>query len=653
MFTDTKKNHLLLENKVKYTNLKANETFLKDLEVRIEPKTEEVIDHLKVYREKYPHPKENKVEKMKVIYDFLKDKINVIEDSDDRNSKIQEIKEIFNEYELLYLPREDKVWWKLTHVFWRDFSETFGTLRGYVEYNRSPIYEDRLKDFFLLLGIVERPLLKECFGILEDLKTKGNLNYYKEFAPKIYTYINEVIKQGVGEGIDWGRAVFLSEKNQFLCPSELYYSDDDEYKKCFEAEVEILWLPFSWVNIRNMLQMAGFKNLSQNISIIKKFGDLNEIEGDTTNQLIQRLFCVGDYLKKKKVELYEELQQEGVFKRIKELQAYETPKIVLDYLLKIDNSEPVVINDVEKEAYFSNCENRIYKLSQITLFSTAVAKELSKLFDLGGDDVFLLLDSLFSTNSEEELNEKLRQLGIQITDTFMEEPSESIKLIPSEEEVDQEPEPEKKEEKLKLPEKPPEKPQLPIFESDVRRFDLIDPDEFVFDTIEEHTSYIKTDGVSNVPTRIVKLKNGYIGPDDRERKPRTKVNRGDAEPIALEMVMRFEELEGKKPDDRHKQQAIGYDIYSEIKGEEERFIEVKHFRGESGDWELTPHQWKKAKQEQDKYFVYVVSELREGNNPIIEIIQNPVEYLTPNPPIQKRFSNWKNGVIKVIKCQKV
>ena len=117
--------------------------------------------------------------------------------------------------------------------------------------------------------------------------------------------------------------------------------------------------------------------------------------------------------------------------------------------------------------------------------------------------------------------------------------------------------------------------------------------------------------------------------------------------------MRFEEIEGREPNDRHKQQAIGYDIYSNTTSKEERFIEVKHFRGEAGTWEFTPHQWKKAEQEEDKYFAYVVSGLREGNNPIVEIIQNPIEYLTPDPPVQKKFSNWKNGVIKVIKCQKI
>lgn len=413
-----------------------------------------------------------------------------------------------------------------------------------------------------------------------------------------------------------------------------------------------MWLPFSCVNIKNMLQIAGFKNLSQDISVVKKFGDLNEIEGDTTNQLIQRLFCVGNYLKKKKVGLYVELQKEGVFKRIKELQVYETSKIVLDYLLTINNPESVVINNVEKEVYFSNEENRIYKLNQINLLSTAVAKELSQLFALGGEDIFPLLDLFVGANSE-ELNEKLRQFGIQITDISMEETSEKVKLISSEEEVEQEPEPEKKEEEPKPLEEPSKKPQPPIFEPDVRRFDLIDPNEFFFDTIEKYTPYIKTDGKQNVSTSTVKLKNGYIGPDDRERKPRKRVNRVDAEAIALEMVMRFEEIEGREPDDRHGQKGIGYDIYSKTEVKEERFIEVKHFRGEVGSWELTPHQWKKAEQEEDKYFVYVVSGLGEVNNPIIEIIQDPIKYLTPDPPVQKKFSNWKNGVIKVIKCQKI
>jgi len=650
VFVDTTRNRLLLEDNGKYVSLKANETFLKDIGVRIEPSIEEVIDHLKAYKEKNPHTKESKIAKMKEIYGFLQNKINNIEDSNESNNKIQKIKEIFNEYELLYLPREDKTWWKPTHVFWKDFSDAFETLRGYIEHNGMLIYDTNLKNFFLLLGVVEEPLLKECLDVLEELKSKENLDYYKKFAPKIYTYMNRIVKQSRREKIDWEKPVFLSEKNEFLCPSELYYSDNEEYKKYFTTKVEFLWLPFSWNNIKSLLQVAGFKKLSQNISVIKKFDNLNEIEGDLTNQFIQRLLYIENYLKKKKVELYEELQKEGVFKRIKGLQAYDTPKVVLDYLLQINNSEPVVINNVEKEVYFSIEENRIYKSNQTALFSTVVAKELSTLFVPGEDDVFPVLDSLLGANGQEELNEKIRHFGIEIMEGSTEEPSKGITLIPPEGKEKPEVREEKEPEPLK---EPTTKPQPPIFEPDIRKSDLIDPDAFIFDSIEEYIPYTKTDGISNVPVRTVRLKKEQPGDKEIERKPRKRVNRVDAETIALEIVMRFEENEGREPDDRHKQQAIGYDIYSKSEGKEERFIEVKHFRGEAGTWELTPHQWKKAEQEENKYFVYIVSGLREGNNPIIEIIQNPVKYLTPDPPVQKKFSDWKNGVIKVIKCQKV
>jgi len=650
VLTDTKKNRLLVEDNAKYVSLRASETFLRDLRVRIEPRTEEVIDHLKIYRGKNLHPKESEIEKMKVIYGFLQSKINAIENSNDRDSKIQEIKDIFNECELLYLPREDRTWWNPTHAFWGDFSDTFKTLRGYVEHKGTLLYDAKFKDFFLSLSVVEKPLLEECVKALEDLKTKGDPDYFKKYAPKIYTYINDVIKQGVAEGIDWSRSVFLSEKGQFSCPSGLYYSDNEEYKSYFGAKVELLWLPFSWVNIKDMLQVASFNNLSQNISAIKKFDNLSEIEGDTTKQLIQRLFCVVSYLKKKNIELYEELRQKGVFKRIKELQAYETPKIVVGYFLKIDNSEPTVINNVEKEAYFSDDENRIYKSTHTVLFSTAVAKELSKLFIPGEDGVFVLLDSLFGASGEEELAKKLRHFGIQIMDTFMEGPSEGIELIPPSQEPHGESEPPKQGTEPGSPGQPSPKPGLPKPEPGVERFDLVDPDQLDFDTVEEHTPYKQIDGPPSAPIRTIKLKKGRPGTGQRRPKTRKKVNRSDAEEIALEIVMSFEEVEGRKPDDRHGQHAIGYDIYSRTGNNEEQFIEVKHFREKAGTWQLTAHEWEKAEQEEDNYFVYVVSELREGSTPTIAIIQNPAKYLASDPPIEKKFSNWKNGVARVVKC---
>ena len=650
-FTDTELNHLLLEDDIKYVSLKADETFLKDLGVRIHPEIEEVINHLKVYKEKNPNPKENKIKKMNAIYVFLKDKIDSLEESEDKSNKIKGIREIFDENGLVYLPREDKAWWKPVRVFWKDYSNVFETLRGYIEHQGAEFYNIALKEFFLHLGVVEKPLAKECLDVLEELKGKGSADLYRSVIARIYTHFNEIVKQGFTEGADWNREVFLSEKGQYLKPSQLYYSDNDEYKEYFGDMLEILWLPFSWSNVKELLHAAGIRRLGQNITVIKKFGDLNEIEGDATNRLIQRLSCVASYLKKKNVQLHTELEKEGVFEKIKELQAFETSEIVLDYLFKRDNPEPTIVNGIKKDAHFSVEENRIYKSSQADLFSTPVAKELSRLFAPGEDYVFPFLDSLFGANSDEQLNEKLKHFGIRMEDAFIEEPHEAVKIIPRKEE-EQEPERKAKKPK-KLAEKVGKKPQLPESKPAAKGSDLINPDEFIFDTVEEHTPYTRTEGASTVPVKTVKLRKGYPGGVKKRYKPRERVSRRDAEAIALAIVMRFEEIEGRESDDRHKQRGIGYDIYSKREDEKERFIEVKHFRGEAGIFELTPYEWKKAETEKDKYFVYIVSRLKKGDNPTLAVIQNPLKYLMPDPPIQKKFSSWKNGVIKVVKCKKV
>ena len=654
MFKDTRSNRFLLGDDVEYVSLKADETFLEDLGVRIQPRIEEVTNHLKSYKEKNPKPTENKIYKLKAIYVFLKDKIDQIEETETKNKRIKEIRWMFNESELIYLPREDKAWWKPIHVFWKDCSDVFGTVRGYNEHNGTEFYNIALKEFFLWLGAVEKPLVKECLDVLEELKAKGKMDLYKRVVRTTYIYLNQIVKQGLTREANWERDVFLSEKGLYLKPSELYCSDNDEYKKYFGDMVEILWLPFSWPNVRDLLESAGFRKLGENVIVMKKFSDLNEIEGDITNQLIRRLYCVGNYLRRKNAALHSELRKEGVFERINNLQAFETSNIILDYLFKRDNPEPIAINNVEKDAYLSVKENRIYKSIQTDLFSTCVAKELSKLFAPAEEDVFPFLDSLFGADNEEELDEKLKHFGIEMESSLNEELYESVKIVPRKEE-EQEPKPKRKAKRpeKKLAKKGGEKPQLPESELDAKRSDLINPDEFIFETVEEHTPYLRTDGAPTTPIKAVKLKKAHPGGPRKSYVPRKKVSRRDAEGIALEMVMRFEEMEDREPDDRHTQRSIGYDIYSKAKDGRESFIEVKHFRGDPGPFELKSYQWKKAENEKDKYFVYIVSGLREESNPKLEIIQNPVKYLTPNPPVHKKFGFWENGVKKIVRLKKV
>ena len=77
------------------------------------------------------------------------------------------------------------------------------------------------------------------------------------------------------------------------------------------------------------------------------------------------------------------------------------------------------------------------------------------------------------------------------------------------------------------------------------------------------------------------------------------------------------------------------------------FIEVKHFSEQEGTFKLRPYQLKKAEKEGDKYYVYIVTGLKEGIHPKkLFIIQNPAKWLTPEPPVEEEYSDWKNAVMK-------
>ena len=148
--------------------------------------------------------------------------------------------------------------------------------------------------------------MNECLDVLEELKEKENIDLYSGVISGVYTYLNEIVKNGL-DRTDWDRNVFLSEKGLFLKPSEIYYNDNDEYKEYF-VDLEIMWLDFSWSNVKEFLHAAGFLSLGQHVTVVKKFYNIIEIEGDITNQLILRLSLVEIYLKKKNIELYKKLQ---------------------------------------------------------------------------------------------------------------------------------------------------------------------------------------------------------------------------------------------------------------------------------------------------------------------------------------------------------
>ncbi len=645
VYIANRRNHFLLAEKVKYAKLTGNQTFLKDIGINLEPTIRQVIDHLKEYKENNASLERSELPKFETIYLFIAEKTR---DLDSDAELAEEIKEDFEDNELVYIPRKDNSWWKPSEVFWKDQSRTFGNLRGYIEYAGKEIYSSKVKDFFLSLGISEQPSIAKALEVLNQLRVKNDMETLRKAVTEVYSYINDLISHDGSEDIDWSRHSFLTREDEFLPAKEIYFEDDEEFPKEFYDKAKFIHIPHSsWINFRSFLEDAGFNSFTANLSTKKHLGNILETEGSAATNVIRALELATKYLLRKHLEGYEALEEEGTFDDMPTLEVYDSPQIKLDLALKKNELQNITVKGIEREAYYSKEENRLYILTGTKLLSGIVAKELSRIFKWAGKEVFPFLNSILPVVEDDEaLAHQLFLFGIEEKEEAYERP-DKVELWPEEEkpeteqqETEQEPEEQPEEKKVKPPEPP--KP----------RKGLIDPDEYYPSTANEYEPYKDLEGGAKQIPKEIDLKEGKPGEQNPPREPPTRMGRKDAEGTAIQIVLNYEASQGRSPEDRHMQRGIGYDVYSKTPEGDEMFIEVKHFGEDEGPFELKPHQSKKAELEQNKYYVYIVKGLKEGTTPKIFIIQNPIQLLTPDPPIQKIYSQWKNAVKTEIEFEK-
>ena len=292
---DNRSNRMLLGEKVKYTNITGNQGLLKKLGITIEPDVDTVIDHLKEYKETNPNITKSEIYKFGEIYSHLFAKIeNEETDQEESNEKI---KKVFDENELLYIPRKDKSWWKPGHVFWKNCSKTFGNLRGYIENNGKEIYPYKIKEFFFLIGLSENPSIKQTLEILEELEGQQELETLKSKITKIYRYINELITRDSADAIDWGKYAFLTKNGEFKSPHKIFYEDEPEFVKQFQDKADFIYiLHSSWNDLSAFLNKAGVKSFKGNLSIRKYLGEIRETEGGEVLSVLKALDLAKKYL---------------------------------------------------------------------------------------------------------------------------------------------------------------------------------------------------------------------------------------------------------------------------------------------------------------------------------------------------------------------
>lgn len=374
--------------------------------------------------------------------------------------------------------------------------------------------------------------------------------------------------------------------------------------------------------------------------------------------LMNILTATEAYLRAAHPKHYEALRDRGVFEISRSLSIFQATSIRLLYTVRHLRTGQDVSVQTQSGVFLSRTDNSLWVTRGVELFSTEVARQLSRLFHDTESQAFSFLDSMMQTRGDPDaVSLKLSAHGIDSAVSNEDEQAvEAIEILPDEDESGL-PEPESSEAIDQRESGKPERKDVPTPPPDIKVSSwLINPDEYVEDEEEERIPYDKTEvKVQPAVKKRVKLGPGKHSDTRPERRLAFKVmlSKLSTEDVALELAMRHEEEEGNLPEDRHKQRRIGYDIYSKMPKGGQKFIEVKGFRDDNGVLNFPRHEWAKAENEQEDYFVYIYTGLRTDGSPALCVIQNPTKYLTPDTPEDKRVSDWWNGVAKKITFKRV
>lgn len=130
---------------------------------------------------------------------------------------------------------------------------------------------------------------------------------------------------------------------------------------------------------------------------------------------------------------------------------------------------------------------------------------------------------------------------------------------------------------------------------------------------------------------IIRVQPPTIIQDELRRDP-------ESERIAMGVVMKFEQDQGRQPIDVSKTIGPGYDIRSVDRDGKVRYIEVKG-RNDVGSVSISKNEWFKAKHLADDYYLYVVWNTAKYPDTVLKMIRNPASVLSAKLDIHYMISS--------------
>jgi len=628
----------------------GSKEFYKDIGVIEDPDSKDVLERLqniKTHWDKINKISPDSFKKMGAYYRYLVDKSKTNPDLKDA------IESIFSKKYLLFLPTKvrgkTKIWWHRDQVF---ATET-------LDHSLTPFFQSlfqegtysvELKETFRSLGVRISPSFREYKEIFQCIMTgwkKASTNKRLELKGKISyaleglsTLIESKLVDDYEEiRILFDENIFLTDQNDFLKPNEIYLKDDYEIYEMFQDSVPTLWYNGEIESISSLLIRIGFKSLKEYKEKRKaKFVDKESIHKDDLEKM--REFCeiIEVFIENRFSTLYDK-QRENIAK-FKDLQIYTAKNIKVTYFLdgkkRMKNNVPVYLS--KNELVISTAENDPW----LEVIRDDFSKCLSSIFRGLSPHLRPLVNDLHQ--NPEDINVVIQKWGLEkgrVFKKYVEDKSPIVGLPSTQEKKEletfgEEVEEETKPQVVDIKTTPTQTPQ-PMSK---------DEEVFPLETINGFIiKNVKTGEVTTLPTKRRKRGKGKTPKKKEISKIFTPFSSQMTEDIAVEIVKKFEESQnrGNIKDVRNNEEE-GCDLISSGKGGK-RLIEIKASKGKRSQIRLQPSQYKRAKEDKEKYYIYKLENIEKGKVPHIEIVHNPIE----NPKIiivhigEFKIEGWGNS----------
>lgn len=275
------------------------------------------------------------------------------------------IRNIFNNETLIYIPLEEKQWYKATEVLWSDFSSTFGD-----QFPSLEKYYPKLKSFFIDKLKVKDSINEKHYAYrwlyIQEQDDFTSLEI-KEMLTTIYSKLLAIFKNL--DKPEWwdtfvDNALIWSQNNEFVNSDEIFVGDDDELKNVFkEEDIEFVWKPerLTYRDLEPLFKCFDIQYLSAVVeTTIYDKGSCVEMNNNYLND--EKKVLILSWLYSRQEKDYNKILENGILKSFLNTTEMITSSLIVNYQLigyfdSVTKERDSIWIPEESKLYYNNNNN--------------------------------------------------------------------------------------------------------------------------------------------------------------------------------------------------------------------------------------------------------------------------------------------------------